>query len=395
MRTAPLGELSTFVRGVTFKPSDVSTQGVGVMRTKNVQEVLGLVDIIRVPASIVKRDDQYLRFGDTLVSSANSWNLVGKACWVPNLPEPFAIGGFVTALRPVSSRVDARYLYRWFTSPRTQSLLRSFSNKTTSISNLNLRRAEEMCVPLPSVEEQRKICTILDWADALRAKRRQVVDRFDTLVQSVFEEMFGSVTLVTSLANLVAEFRYGTSNKATDSGLITLRIPNVVRGSLDLTHLKTVPVTSLERGRLQLVDGDVLIVRSNGNPQNVGRCAVFDSTDVADFGYDPTRFIYASYLIRARPDPAVLDGQFLSTFLASPNGRRALRERARTSAGQYNINVEGIGSVPCPVVPIQEQRTFASRVAEVNAHGRAIQRALAADDELFKSLEARAFDGTS
>ena len=94
-----LGEISRFVRGITFKPSDVlgpherDVEAVGVMRTKNVQAELDQSDVMRVPMAMVKRGDQILQAGDTLISSANSWNIVGKCCWVPHLDEPAAIGG--------------------------------------------------------------------------------------------------------------------------------------------------------------------------------------------------------------------------------------------------------------------------------------------------------------
>ncbi len=137
MRTVKLREVADFIRGVTFKPTEVTGSGIGVMRTKNVQQTLDLSNIIRIPAKLIKRPDQYLHPGDTLISSANSWAAVGKACWVPNLPEPLAIGGFVTALRPRAEQVHPRYLYWWFVSKPVQSKMRGYSNQTTNIANLN------------------------------------------------------------------------------------------------------------------------------------------------------------------------------------------------------------------------------------------------------------------
>ena len=79
-----LGEIATLIRGITYKPSDVceaTTQSaVACMRTKNVQEDLDESDIVWIPASIIRNSSKYLNPGDILVSSANSWNLVGKGC---------------------------------------------------------------------------------------------------------------------------------------------------------------------------------------------------------------------------------------------------------------------------------------------------------------------------
>jgi type I restriction enzyme M protein len=85
----PLGEVAHLIRGITYKPSDVceanDDEAVACMRTKNVQEALDQSDIVWIPASLIRNRSKYIHEGDILVSSANSWNLVGKACWVPDL----------------------------------------------------------------------------------------------------------------------------------------------------------------------------------------------------------------------------------------------------------------------------------------------------------------------
>ena len=160
-----LGEIADLIRGITYKPSDVCDEtapsAVACMRTKNVQEVLDESDIVWIPASIIRNSSKYLKTGDILVSSANSWNLVGKGCWVPELSYPASAGGFISILRGNKAVVDLGYLYHWFTSPQTQAKLRSYSNKTTNISNLDHSRTLGTEIPLPPLEEQRRIAAIL------------------------------------------------------------------------------------------------------------------------------------------------------------------------------------------------------------------------------------------
>ena len=79
---AALGDVAAFIRGITFKPDDVISPEndgtVACMRTKNVQMDLDISDVWGVPQSFVKNKDQFLKTGDILVSTANSWNLVGN-----------------------------------------------------------------------------------------------------------------------------------------------------------------------------------------------------------------------------------------------------------------------------------------------------------------------------
>jgi type I restriction enzyme S subunit len=203
---AALGEVSEFIRGITFTPNDVeevaSTNTVGVMRTKNVQEQLDLNDVWQIDRKFVKNKNQYLEEGDLLVSSANSWNLVGKASWVPFLNYESSFGGFVTVLRGNKKLVDRRYLYYWFVSDRIQKLLRSFSNKTTNISNLSLSRAKELTIPLPPLAEQQRIAALLDTADRILKQRELAIAKLDQLAQSVFVDIFKSEKDIKKLSDL-------------------------------------------------------------------------------------------------------------------------------------------------------------------------------------------------
>jgi type I restriction enzyme S subunit len=258
---------------------------------------------------------------------------------------------------------------------------------------------EKIKIPLPPLEKQKRIADILDRAEALRAKRRAALAQLDELTQSIFYEMFGDPVTNSKewktkpLRELVNEFRYGTSNKSQMEGRVTLRIPNIIGGIIDYSDLKLVPVDTTEFERLKLIDGDVLFVRTNGNPDFVGRCAVFDSNSAERAGYDGDEFIFASYLIRARPRIDQVIPIFLREFMLGTEGRRELRSRCKTSAGQFNINTENLGAIAIPIPPFPLQQEFAHRVEDVEKLKATYKTSLAELDELFASLQYRAFRG--
>jgi type I restriction enzyme S subunit len=151
------------------------------------------------------------------------------------------------------------------------------------------------------------------------------------------------------------ETRYGTSISAdatADSGVAVLRIPNVMGGEVDTGDLKYVNLTQAELKRLSLTSSDVLIVRSNGNPDYVGRSAPI-TADVAK-----SDMVYASYLIRLRTDITRLLPEYLSAFLNSAYGRAAMRNAIRTTAGQSNLNGENLTKIQLPIPSIEEQARF-------------------------------------
>ena len=251
-------------------------------------------------------------------------------------------------------------------------------------------------IPLPPLSEQCRIADILDEADSLRRMRGETIRLANDLVPSIFYEMFA--TRLESweqrpLGTFVEEFRYGTSNQFGDTGRPTLRIPNVVGEQLDMRDMKLAAVSDDEFDRLRCQDGDIFFVRTNGNPEFIGRSAPFDSALIRAFGFDPKEVIYASYLIRARLDRTRLCPTFLQAYLRSPVGRRAVRSRARTSAGNYNINTESLGTIPVPNVPVSQQQDFSKRAHATDAIETQLNSSRREMDNLFDSLLQRAFQG--
>src|SRR5699024_10044133 len=101
-----------------------------------------------------------------------------------------AFGAFCKVLRPDTSKVDPRYLSYFFYTDYYRSVI-SHLAKGANINNINNSHFDELFVPLPPLETQKKIAAVLDQADALRQKRRQSIQKLDELTQSVFLEMFG------------------------------------------------------------------------------------------------------------------------------------------------------------------------------------------------------------
>jgi type I restriction enzyme S subunit len=383
-----LGDVAYFVRGVTFKPEQVAPLDgngtVACMRTKNVQGQLDLIDVWGIPRSLVKRGDQFLMAGDTLVSSANSWNLVGKCCWVPELKTPATFGGFVAVLRANEKRLEPRYLYRWFSSPRLQQMVRSFGRKTTSISNLDLARCLNLEIPLPPLDEQRRVARVLDAADALRAKRRAssryLAEIETSLVETTFGERKGAPWhALEELLDFVTSGSRGWSRYYADNGALFLRIQNVRRNQLVLDDVAFVnPPATKEAERTRVGAGDVLLSIT----ADLGRTAVVPE------GLGPTFINQHLAVLRTR----ALHPDFLSAGLQSANGQAQLLRRNRQGV-KAGLNFDDIRSVELPCPPRDEQEAFAARMGAIRgARGRA-SRHLSHLDALFASLQHRAFTG--
>ena len=277
--------------------------------------------------------------------------------------------------------IDNSYLFRVLQNRD----LSAFVTGTTR-AKLTKGSAERISIPLPPLPEQRRIASILDQADSLRAMRRLAIQLLDESVAARTEEAVEAAENVELLGDLVSEFRYGTSVKSGPSGTVVLRIPNVSKRILDLNELKTVDLLPAEKSRLLLAPGDLLIVRSNGNRNLVGATVEYPTFE------NPREHVFASYLIRARPRLGV-NATYLSRYLGSKAGRAALHGGSTTSAGQYNINTKTLGNLKIPLPDIGTQISLSSYVIEIEAIRRLHLKSLAKLDELFASLQHSAFRG--
>ena len=167
------------------------------------------------------RARQLIATGDILVSTVRP-NLNAVAYVKPDLDGATASTGFCV-LRPRPDELDGRYLYHWVrAAPFIGRLVQLATGASyPAVSDKIVKAAP---IPLPPIEEQRRIAAVLDVADALRAKRRLALARLDSLSPAIFIDMFGDPVSNpygwprVALGELLASATYGTSKKAGADG---------------------------------------------------------------------------------------------------------------------------------------------------------------------------------
>jgi type I restriction enzyme S subunit len=254
-----------------------------------------------------------------------------------------------------------------------------------------LSKLKQIEIILPPLQTQKKIVAILEKAERLKEWRKEADELTDKFLKSTFLEMFGDPMRNPKgwkkhkFKNIINEFRYGSSNKSTETGHPILRIPNVIGNMINLHDLKYSEVTPNEYEKLRLFEGDILFVRTNGNQNYVGRCAIVEKIHV--------NFIYASYLIRARINKEIILPEYLKNYLYTEYAKQIVKSRTRTSAGQYNINTVGLGLIDILVPPLELQQKFASIVQQVEQLREHQSQSKQHIDDLFNVLMQKAFKG--
>ncbi|NJK58611.1 MAG: restriction endonuclease subunit S, partial [Pleurocapsa sp. SU_5_0] len=251
-------------------------------------------------------------------------------------------------------------------------------------------------IPLPPLEEQKRIAAILDKADAIRRSRKEAIRLTEELLRSTFLDMFGEPVTnpqgwdVLKLGSQVDELKYGTNAKCSEfhkkEDILVLRIPNIVEEKICWNDLKYAKLESSEVDKLLLKQGDLLFVRSNGNPDYIGRCALFEDKQ--------QRAVYASYLIRARLKPSTkLYPAFIRDIVSFPTFRSRLTKEARTTAGNYNINTQGLKSLKLICPPKEKQKAYLNFGEKLSGRLKTEHKHLDRSTDLFNSLLQKAFRG--
>lgn len=279
---------------------------------------------------------------------------VGK---VAIAPSDLCFSQDITGIWGDPSIVDSGYLRRFLRSKQEQ--IKQFQRGAT-IKGVTRDTLTSLKMPLPPLSEQRRIAAILDKADDLRRKRQEAIRLSEEFLRSVFLEMFGDPVTnpkgweVVKGVNTFEELRYGTSEKCSPhelhGGLPVLRIPNIIGEKIDFDDLKYVSLPSSDQSKLLLQKGDLLFVRSNGNPNYIARCAVFEGTKPV---------IFASYLIRGRLLKAAgVRPRFLRDLMSYPSFRGILLRIARTTAGNFNMSTVGLRSLNFIRPPLELQDRY-------------------------------------
>lgn len=332
------------------------------------------------------------RDGDVLFAKVTPCMENGKAAIAHGLLNGLGFGSTeFHVLRPNPQLLLAEYLFHFIRQSWFRDHAASAFVGTGGLQRVPPDFFKRVKLPLPPFAEQQRIVEVLLEANyysaqfvARREKLGSIIERsLQSVVESCREQEWHP------LGSMI-DTKYGTSVRAdaeASAGVPVLRIPNVLGGEISLADLKYASLPDAERERLTLVSGDVLIVRSNGNPDYVGRCAPVDEV-IADTGC-----VYASYLIRLRPNSKRLRGFYLAALLNSQVGRNAMRNAIRTTAGQSNLSAESLASVRLPVPSTDDQLQFENVWKGVQSLRRQLETSEKTCQKLVDAILAEALSG--
>ncbi len=288
-----------------------------------------------------------------------------------------------------ATKADLRWLYyRMKAMPLTQL------NRAAAIPGLNREDAYAQRLLLPPIEEQRRIAAVLDAADALRAKRRQALAKLDTLTQAIFIDMFGDPAAKTLGWQLA---RVGDIASKIGSGA-TPRGGTAVYQDSGVTLIRSMNVYDrrFERAGLAFIDQDQAALLDGVTVEPLDVLLNITGASVARVCLAPADLLPArvnQHVAIIRPMPTIMHPTFLMELLTSASMKLLLLRGAGRGATREAITKRDIQDLEVMCPPLKDQTEFAHRCRESATTLSMSTDSAVLMDDLFASLQQRAFRG--
>lgn len=283
-----------------------------------------------------------------------------------------------------------------------------FAYHGNAIPQITITNITKKGIPIPPLKEQQRIVECIEFLFAklekAKEKAQEVIDGFEARKAAILHKAFSSELTArwrnendipcegwqhVKLGYLLKEIKYGTSEKShySFSGVPVLRIPNIGEMELifdDVKYLQRESCTTNE----YLKENDILIIRSNGSKDLVGKCALVRKLD--------REYTYASFLIRLRAVEDV-SAEYIVWYLNSEDARRQLFSKAKSSAGIHNINSKEIADIDIMIPDVSEQNAIVGLLSNFIEKEKQVREAAETVIEqigtMKKAILARAFRG--
>lgn len=348
-----------------------------------------------------------LQEGDIVCSTSGT---IGKTAIVKNKDLPLMLNTSIIRFRSLDKSLTIDPWIYYFLKSDAFIMQAEKEATGTAQKNIGPSHLNNFSIALPPLAEQTRIAKKLDellaQVDTLKARIDGIPALLKRFRQSVLAAaVSGRLTeaglseelglpcgwLEVPLASVVDELRYGTAQKCDYKGGSTgvLRIPNISESGITLSDLKYSDFSETEKNKLYLRQGDIILIRSNGSVELVGKSAVVSSKEEG--------LLFAGYLIRIRLDTRKALPEYVNYWLKSPATRQVIELTARSTSGVNNINSDEIRSLTLPMPPLAEQTEIVRRVEQLFAFADQLEAKVASAkrriDHLTQSILAKAFRG--
>ena len=375
-----LGDIATYINGYAFKPEQWSNKGKPIIRIQNLNNKDAEYNYFDGEI-----DEKYLiKKGDVLISWSAS---IGIYEW--DLEDAY-LNQHIFKVVFEKEEIDKKY-FKFMVDIALNKAVKYMHGST--MKHITKKYFDNILVPVPSLDKQKKIAEVLDKAQFLIDKKKEQIELLDELVKSRFVEMFGDINknnkiwdvkILSELIDVIGGYAF-KSTEFVEEGIPVLKIGNINAGYFKNTNLMF--WNEEEKLERYLIRPGDLVISLTGT---VGKD---DYGNVCIMGKD-----YDKYYLNQRNakldirDENILSKLYLTYALKVPEIKKRLTGISR-GVRQANISNKDIQNLELPIPPIELQNEFAEFVEQTDSIRSKMEASLSELEDNFNSLMQKAFKG--
>ena len=379
--------------GLTYKPEDVCSDGIPVLRSNNIKNRRICTDgLIRVKTHILPK--QFIGKGDLLICARNgSRNLVGKCALIEQDEEPMSFGAFMAVCRSAFNR--------WIFLILNSSYFNQYldNSNSTAINQVTQSMLLSFNIPLPPKNEQARIYSMIErlcsCVDELEKHEQVVLAKINDSRKRILElaihgklvpqdpteepaiellkrinpafepshnlhyegELPNGWTLASmeSFCTTINGLWKGDKEPLINVGVI--RNANFTKDfSLDYSKIEYINVEERSFSKRNLEDGDIIVEKSGGSDNfPVGRSILYRG--------ESGKYSFSNFTMSLRiKDKSHIIPEYLFYALQSMYRRGDMRQMQTQTTGLHNLLTDVFMSAQIPIPPSNEQKRIVTAI---------------------------------
>ena len=237
--------------------------------------------------------------------------------------------------------------------------------------HVNQEMLKEFQIPLPPKAVQQKIIKDINTIEKTEEKNRDKLDQLNIELNNLFLALNYPFE---KLGNL-AEFKNGLnySEKSTGDIVTIVGVKDFLEDfSPNLDKLADIRIDGNLSESYKLKSGDILVVRSNGSANLVGRFIYIDKL-LKDTSY-------SGFTIRIRANSEKINSKYLCYCLRTESVRNAITKDPK-GANIKSVNQTMLSCISVPIPPIEEQLKIINKTEKLENEIVLIERELSTIDQ--------------
>ncbi len=381
-----IGDLLKITAGQAA-PKEFSTEGTPFVRAGHIEDLISGESLCSIPkvSELIAKKNRLKKIPKGSILFAKSGMSATKNRVYITEEEVYFVS-HLAAILP-TDKVSVNYLARYLSWYNPSKLILDEAYPSIRLEDIN-----NLKIPLPPLETQKRIANILDEADKLRQLNNKIIEKYDELTQSLFLDMFGDPVTnpkgwekkkLSEVCNKITDGTHHSPEPQSD-GYPYVTAKHVKEYGLDFkskpSYIKREAHEEIFR-RCSPEYGDVLYIK-DGATTGIACINSFN---------EPISLLSSLALLKLNKNE--LNNLYLCHWLNHDGIKAKLINEFMSGAAIQRYTLKKINSFVLTVPPIQIQNQFADRVKAIEEQKVKVQESKQKSEDLFNSLLQRAFSG--